>query len=173
MLHHPRRRRRWTLNHQQQFFSLLLLVAIESVVVIQHCNVAPLSQEAYRQLQHEWQSYALTQRDLNRSFVPNWRTDGRCGAGWPASDGSVAICNPFGDSHCCSHWGWCGQTRRHCNPGVINPSNSTHEGDDRGLSCEWTAKRSMKHECLSCRTHDHHVPCLLHVQVRVVLRCRR
>jgi hypothetical protein len=125
----PRRRSIWTLSHQQQFLLLLLIISVQSVVVLQQHDSPALEREAFRQLQHDWQSYALTQRSLNGSFVPNWRNDSRCGPGWSAQDGSQAICNPFGGSHCCSLWGWCGQTKWHCNPGLVNPRNSTDQGD--------------------------------------------
>ena len=45
-----------------------------------------------------------------------WRLDGRCGEGFPyASDpSSTATCDAFGIYPCCSDYGYCGNTNRHC-----------------------------------------------------------
>lgn len=128
---HARRQSTQYLSHRRCCFASLLIVLVQSLAVLQHDDGAAsssINQEAFRQLQHDWQSFALVERGLNKSYVPNWRDDGRCGPDWPAPDGSVAVCDPFAASHCCSHWGWCGQSRWHCNQGLLSPQNSTDTG---------------------------------------------
>ncbi|KAF4732790.1 hypothetical protein FOZ63_022579 [Perkinsus olseni] len=52
-----------------------------------------------------------------------WRSDFKCGAGWPSDDGTreKSECNPDGEFPCCSTSGWCGISRLHCEcPGCID-----------------------------------------------------
>lgn len=133
----------------RQFTVLLLILLLQSVVVLQHDDAAS-EQEAYRQLRHDWESYALTERHANRSYVPNWRTDGRCGQQWPARDSPASICDPFGDQHCCSLWGWCGQSREHCNQGLVDPRNSTDSGEVLLTLLSHARRTVPEHICMTC-----------------------
>ena len=43
-----------------------------------------------------------------------WRYDGRCGSDYLLPDGTPAECDPDGDKPCCSNYGECGNTTKHC-----------------------------------------------------------
>ena len=43
-----------------------------------------------------------------------WRNDNQCGEKVLNPIGTRAECNPYGDSPCCSEFGWCGNTKNHC-----------------------------------------------------------
>merc|ERR1739838_862563 len=43
----------------------------------------------------------------------SWRNDGRCGPKYPIN-GKPGECNPNSKSSCCSQYGFCGQTSKHC-----------------------------------------------------------
>ena len=45
-----------------------------------------------------------------------WRKDRRCGAEFPLpdGDGDPGECDPAGENHCCSKWGFCGSDGEHC-----------------------------------------------------------
>ena len=47
-------------------------------------------------------------------FVGKVRTDRRCGSEFPLPDGGPSQCDPDGDNHCCSKWGFCGPDAEHC-----------------------------------------------------------
>ncbi|XP_066297331.1 uncharacterized protein [Branchiostoma lanceolatum] len=48
------------------------------------------------------------------SAPKKWRTDGRCGQGYPAEDGYPAECDPVGVAPCCSSNNHCGITAADC-----------------------------------------------------------
>lgn len=50
------------------------------------------------------------------NMLTSWRTaDERCGAGFPAPDGTeVGQCDASSAKPCCSRYGWCGGTAEHC-----------------------------------------------------------
>ena len=51
-----------------------------------------------------------------RSVFPYlWRNDNQCGENVKNPIGTKAECNPYSDSPCCSEFGWCGNTKNHCN----------------------------------------------------------
>ncbi|KAJ8031795.1 hypothetical protein HOLleu_25105 [Holothuria leucospilota] len=58
--------------------------------------------------------------DSDHSWVENqcvanpYRSDLRCGGGFIAPNGDVAICNKDGVFYCCSNANWCGNTIHHC-----------------------------------------------------------
>ncbi|CAH1233427.1 Hypp738 [Branchiostoma lanceolatum] len=43
-----------------------------------------------------------------------WRSDNRCGNGYPAPGAKTGQCDPKGPTPCCSSSGWCGNTAGHC-----------------------------------------------------------
>ena len=43
-----------------------------------------------------------------------WRNDGKCGRAYPLPNGTAAQCDPDGAKPCCSNYGWCGHTKKHC-----------------------------------------------------------
>ncbi|KAI8485010.1 hypothetical protein Bbelb_372560 [Branchiostoma belcheri] len=50
-----------------------------------------------------------------------WRTDGRCGAGFPAPGATPGECNPHGQFPCCSANGYCGSGTEFCDcPGCVD-----------------------------------------------------
>jgi len=51
-------------------------------------------------------------RDI-QMFGKTVRTDLRCGEKYPIN-GIPGECDPAGSHPCCSAWGWCGRTRKHC-----------------------------------------------------------
>ncbi len=108
---------------------LLLILACQAAAIVRHRPATP-TKEAFAQLQNEYQSFGVRQRNRNASFVPNWRRDLRCGAHWPALDGApLSVCDPFSaDAYCCSHWGWCGSGSDYCDQALLDPRNATSTG---------------------------------------------
>ena len=47
--------------------------------------------------------------------VKETRGDKRCGCEFPLPNGAPAKCESDGKFHCCSEWGFCGDTAEHCN----------------------------------------------------------
>lgn len=75
--------------------------------------------------------FNLSRGHISDSWLPNWREDGRCGAGFPGQNGHpISICNPFSKDYCCSRWSWCGSGAEYCVHATHKPYN-----ESRGTCC--------------------------------------
>ena len=91
-----------------------------------HCTCEDCTD--YRRINREWRQSNGTQK---------WRYDGWCGSDNSLPDGTPGQCNPDGDKPCCSSYGWCGNTPKHCSCSSCTNYTFTREWRESNGTQKW------------------------------------
>ena len=81
-----------------------------------------------------------------------WRKDRRCGSEYLLPDGNITECDPDGVYPCCSEYGYCGNTAKHCSyTGSVNYTfvrEYVREWEESGGKIKWRKDRRCGSEYL-------------------------